>query len=107
MDETMKKGEVHISVVATGFDADKVSESPMEKMSRLTIEDARKKEPEVEEKPRMTYPEKMEANMIISEKVPPKPQRNISIARDSIRDLDEQDDDELEIPAFIRRKIGK
>jgi len=107
VDETMKKGEVHISVVATGFDADKVSESPMEKMSRLTIEDARKKEPEVEEKPRMTYPEKMEANMIISEKVPPKPQRNISIARDSIRDLDEQDDDELEIPAFIRRKMGK
>jgi cell division protein FtsZ len=107
VDETMKKGEVHITVVATGFDADRVNdESPMERMSRMTIEDERKKEKE-EEKPRMTYPEKMEPKMIIEEKVPPKPQRSISISRDTSRDLDEQDDDELEIPAFIRRKMGK
>jgi len=106
VDETMKKGEVHITVVATGFDADRVNESPMERMSRMTVEDVRKNEKE-EEKPRMTYPEKMEPKMIIEEKVPPKPQRNISVSRDTARDLDEQDDDELEIPAFIRRKMGK
>jgi cell division protein FtsZ len=106
VDETMKKGEVHITVVATGFDADRINESPMERMSRMTIEDTRKNEKE-EEKPRMTYPEKMEPKMIIEEKVPPKPQRSISVSRDTSRDLDEQDDDELEIPAFIRRKMGK
>lgn len=107
VDETMKKGEVHITVVATGFDADRVNESPMEKMSRMTVEDARRREKE-EEKPRMTYPEKMEPKMIIEEKVSPKPQRNISVSRDTVRNLEEDDnDDELEIPAFIRRKMGK
>jgi cell division protein FtsZ len=110
VDETMKKGEVHITVVATGFDADRVNESPMEKMSRMTIEETRKKE-KAEERisDRMTYPEKTEPKMIIEEKVPPKSQRSIPVSRDTGRSLDEDDnnDDELEIPAFIRRKMGK
>lgn len=105
IDETMKKGEVHITVVATGFDAERVKESPLEKMSRMTIEDMRGKEKE-EKKERITYPEKMEPKMIIPEKVPPKPQRTISVSSDT-RNLEEDDDDELEIPAFIRRKMGK
>ncbi len=105
IDETMKKGEVHITVVATGFDAERVKESPLEKMSRMTIEDMRGKEKE-EKKERITYPEKMEPKMIIPEKVPPKPQRTINVSNDT-RNLEEDDDDELEIPAFIRRKMGK
>ncbi|HRZ95442.1 MAG TPA: hypothetical protein P5262_02655, partial [Candidatus Moranbacteria bacterium] len=90
---------------ATGFDAERVKESPLEKMSRMTIEDMRGKEKE-EKKERITYPEKMEPKMIIPEKVPPKPQRTINVSNDT-RNLEEDDDDELEIPAFIRRKMGK
>ncbi|HRY82292.1 MAG TPA: cell division protein FtsZ [Candidatus Moranbacteria bacterium] len=104
VDETMKKGEIQITVVATGFDADRVKESPMEKMSRITIENSRKKE-ETEEKPRITFPEKFESKMIIEEKIPPKPQRNI-LQTQKNKEL-EDEDDELEIPAFIRRKMGK
>lgn len=103
VDETMKKGEVQITVVATGFDEERVKESPVEKMSRITIEEARRKERQQDEDMKVTYPEKFEPKMIIEEKVPPKPQRNAQIGKD--KDLD--DDDELEIPAFIRRKMGK
>ncbi|HAT73849.1 MAG: Cell division protein FtsZ [Candidatus Moranbacteria bacterium GW2011_GWF2_36_839] len=107
VDETMKKGEVQITVVATGFDADKVKESPLEKMSRITIEKVRKEEeePVSEEKPRITFPESFESRMIIEEKIPPKPQRNI-LQTQKNKEL-EDEDDELEIPAFIRRKMGK
>lgn len=108
VDETMKKGEVHITVVATGFDVDRVNEGPFEKMSRMTIEEDRKKEKPEEKPERVVYPEKMkmEPKMIIEEKVLPKTQRNIRISG-SMPDLGDEDDDELEIPAFIRRKMGK
>lgn len=108
VDETMKKGEVHITVVATGFDVDRVSEGPFEKMSRMTIEEDRKKEKLEEKQERVVYPEKMkmEPKMIIEEKVPPKTQRTIRVSN-NVPGLDEEDDDELEIPAFIRRKMGK
>lgn len=102
VDESIKKGEVQITVVATGFDADKVNESPIEKMSRMTIETKRKEEEE-EEKPKIIFPSKSESKMIIEEKVHPKPQRNFSQLEKSLED----NDDELEIPAFIRRKMGK
>jgi cell division protein FtsZ len=109
VDETMKKGEVQITVVATGFDVENIKESPIEKLSRMTVEDARKKEqePETERelKPRMTFPENFGSKMIIDEKVPPKKQSNF-MATQKNKDL-EDEDDELEIPAFIRRKMGK
>jgi len=105
VDETMKKGEVQITVVATGFDEEKVRETPIEKLSRMTIEDSKTKETtEPMEEMKVTFPEKFESKMIIEEKVPPKPQRNSVIRKD--RTL-EDEDDELEIPAFIRRKMGK
>ncbi len=101
VDETVRKGEVQITVVATGFDADKVNESPMEKLSRINIEEKTKEEKG--KTSQMTFPQKSESNMIIKEKIPPKPHRTVS--QDKInKDLD---DDELEIPAFIRRKMGK
>jgi cell division protein FtsZ len=103
VDETMKKGEVQITVVATGFDEALVKESPFEKLSRLTIDEPRKKEKK-EEEMAVTFPIKSESKMIIEEKVPPKPQRNITFGNNN-KDL--PDDDELEIPAFIRRKMGK
>ncbi len=101
VDETIRKGEIQITVVATGFDEDKVNESPMEKLSRVNMEE--KKTEEKPEDSQMTFPRKSESTMIIKEKIPPKPRRTVS--QDKInKDLD---DDELEIPAFIRRKMEK
>jgi len=104
VDEAIKKGEVHVTVIATGFDAERVNESPMAKMSRLSRDAHRKKEEETkEEGPTMIFPsKKLESKMIIEEKVPP---RGVSVRSDS-KEL-EDDEDELEIPAFIRRKMGK
>ncbi len=109
IDEAIKKGEVQITVVATGFDADKFRESPMEKLSRMTVGEARKKVEEEEQQPqpqpsKITFPAKTEPKMIIEEKVPPKISRPISFTPDKALD---DGDDELEIPAFIRRKMGK
>ncbi len=119
VDETMKKGEVQITVVATGFDMDNIRENPIEKMSRMTIEKSqiqeqartqsqiqvKEQEPEVEFEPKMTFPEKFGSKMIIEEKVPPKKQGGFMQAQKN-KEL-EDEDDELEIPAFIRRKMGK
>ncbi|MFA5962173.1 MAG: cell division protein FtsZ [Parcubacteria group bacterium] len=112
VDETLKKGEVQITVVATGFDEDRINESRMSPMERLT----RNKpviEPEIEvgepeEDLSRTFAVREEPKMIIEEKVPPKIQRttNSFMQKDKVL-TDEDDDDELEIPAFIRRKMGK
>lgn len=104
IDDAIKKGEVQITVVATGFDADKVKETIVEKTSRLVSEEAKKKDEE--EKPsKITFPSKSEPRMIIEEKVPPKISRNLSFGQNN--KVLEDEDDELEIPAFIRRKMGK
>jgi hypothetical protein len=105
VDEALKKGEVQITVVATGFDEEKVRETTVEKLSRLSLEESRKVEQPAPEM-KVTFPEKFESKMIIEEKVPPKPKKNIAI-HNKDRDLVDDEDDELEIPAFIRRKMGK
>jgi hypothetical protein len=93
---------VQITVVATGFDAEKVRETPVEKLSRISREDFNKKEEEKIENPRITFPSrKVETKMIVEEKVSP---RMTTPIREE-KSLEE--DDELEIPAFIRRKMGK
>ena len=115
VDETVRKGEVQITVIATGFDAERVNESPMEKMSRITIAGGNKKQSssfhqianisvaaDKEEEMKVTFPSKNESRMIIEEKVPPKVNR-ISFQKDTLV----EDDEELEIPAFIRRKMKK
>ncbi|MCX6763599.1 MAG: cell division protein FtsZ [Candidatus Moranbacteria bacterium] len=103
VDETIRKGEIQITVIATGFDADMVNETPMEKMSRMTIDENRKKDEEKKEK--ITFPSR-ESKMIIEEKVPSKQTRTVTGFNRSGITL-EDEDDELEIPAFIRRKMGK
>ena len=105
VDDSIKKGELQITVVATGFDADRIKESPLEKMSRMTIAAKRREEEEEDNKEiaKITFPAKNEPKMIIEDKVPPKPQRTFSATEKTL----EEEDDELEIPAFIRRKMGK
>jgi cell division protein FtsZ len=103
VDDSIKKGEVQVTVVATGFDVDRVNEAPMEKLSRLVKEETAKKEEPKEESPKITFPfRKIETKMIIEEKVPPRRVTPINEAKEL-----EEEDDELEIPAFIRRKMGK
>lgn len=114
VDETIKKGEIQITVVATGFDSDKMSESPVERMSRMTTSQIKANTQSVsnimedrkeEETPKIAFPDAFESKMIIEEKVQPKPVRPTFSATE--KSLDDDDDDELEIPAFIRRKMGK
>jgi cell division protein FtsZ len=100
IDDQIRKGDVHITVVATGFDANRVNEAPADKISRgaYTVTPKIEKH-EVHEK--VTFPsKKIEPKMIVEEKIQPKP---INI-RDENKDFEEE---ELEIPAFIRRKMKK
>lgn len=98
LDDEIRKGDVHITVIATGFDATKVSEAPADKISRVSYGSKKEKEEPGE---RVTFPsKKMEPKMIIEEKIQPK----VTITREDSREFEE---DELEIPAFIRRKMKK
>lgn len=115
VDDQIKKGEIHITVVATGFDAERVRENPfvnrVSVTKNATVEEKEKEKDqemkslkdEIEElKERITFPsKKLETRMIIEEKIHPKPvQRKIET-----KQIEEED--ELEIPAFIRRKMEK
>jgi len=103
VDDTIRKGEVQVTVIATGFDVDQVMEGPIEKLSRITIEESRKtKEEHQLKREKIVFPSK-ESTMIIEEKIPPKTTRPVFGRIEKLED----DDDELEIPAFIRRKMGK
>jgi cell division protein FtsZ len=112
VDETLKKGEVQITVVATGFDEERVSEARMSPMERLTRAKAVEEEnfsanDDLDEELKDTFSVREEPKMIIEEKVPPKIQRTSAFMQKDKELSDEDDDDELEIPAFIRRKMGK
>ncbi len=110
VDETLKKGEVQITVVATGFDEERVSEarmSPMERLTRNKLVEPEISIDEPEDDLQNTFSVREEPRMIIEEKVPPKIQRTSAFIQKDKELSDEDDDDELEIPAFIRRKMGK
>jgi cell division protein FtsZ len=98
VDDDIRKGDIHITVIATGFDATRVNESPAEKISRgMYVHKPEKEEP----KEKVTFPQKkLEPRMIIEEKVQPR----FVPPREESKELEE---DELEIPAFIRRKMKK
>lgn len=101
-DDQIRKGDIHITVVATGFDANKVNEAAIaDKLSRVAGSEREAEKEETKDKERMTFPsKKIESKMIIEEKIQP---RGLS-ARGETK-LEE--DDELEIPAFIRKKMSK
>lgn len=156
-DDQVRKGEVQITVVATGFDSGRVSEDPFRKLSRLSTapvsggaggvperdvrevrnvresaslplrEDAlsasegalssqhasashdresafsRTEEEQTNLRDEIVFPtRKLETTMILEEKIPPRP---VSIRGEAREETAEEDD--LEIPAFIRRKMKK
>jgi cell division protein FtsZ len=112
-DDQVRKGDLHITVVATGFDTDDYGDSPADMIARVRKNNTQEKEEimvmekdidEIEEiiPERVAFPtRKVESKMIIEEKIQPK-RNNIVVSRDN-----DDSDDELEIPAFIRRKMGK
>jgi len=113
-DDQVRKGDLHITVVATGFDTDEYGDSPADMIARVRKNNIQEKEEimvmekdldEIEEiiPERVAFPtRKVETKMIIEEKIQPK-RNNVPVSRD----MNEENDDELEIPAFIRRKMGK
>lgn len=111
VDDQVKKGEIIVTVVATGFDADRRKDNPL--ISRVV---SSQKNETVEEKqvetehPRheelretVTFPVKkiLEPKMIIEEKIQPRP------IAPQVETKHSEEEDELEIPAFIRRKMEK
>ncbi len=149
-DDQIRKGEVQITVVATGFDSGRTVEDPFRKLSRIAAATAKieggfhereresrdprivretlnirgeytpssassfvsaekelpKEEaakPDADVRDDIVFPtRKLEPKMIIEEKIQPRP---VSAHGDSNTDFSEEDD--LEIPAFIRRKMKK
>ncbi len=129
VDDQVKKGEIHITVVATGFDADherkndnlivnratpKTYSQPTQKTYSSTSqqqtysapkhieEKLQNEEKKEEQEEKITFPMKkiLEPKMIIEEKIQPRP-----IA--PVNQIQEPEEEELEIPAFIRRKMQK
>ncbi|MFA5871519.1 MAG: cell division protein FtsZ [Parcubacteria group bacterium] len=113
VDESIRKGELSITVVAAGFDADVVAEhgafpqsqaaGPRETKKSFEEEVAKPESGSIlplssfsDEKPKL----------IVEEKVSDKPKRKINF-ESKVSSIAEEDDDELEIPAFIRRKMKK
>lgn len=125
VDEQIRKGDIQITVVATGFDSGKIKEMPIGLVTRaksptigsLTREEKdsvptqtysqsyRRDEPaeteEVEEPSVFTSRRIEPTPLIIEEKIQPK---SFSLRQES-KDIVEEED--LEIPAFIRRKMKK
>lgn len=107
IDESAKKGELNLTVIAAGFDSEMVSEAapsssaaPSREIPKSVIEEISSPSvgslSEIDEKPKF----------IIEEKVAPKPKRQINFESKTSA-IGEDEDDELEIPAFIRRKMKK
>ena len=150
VDDSVRKGELQITVVATGFDFDRVSRpsgaqagiiqrrvvsfgnsgSPQHSSATATARPSFESDAQpssqrtstqsvstYEERPvaipeakapeeeRVTFPSrKIQATkMIIDEKIQPKPTQNSSASSEDVFNVD----DDLEIPAFIRRKMKK
>ncbi|TXH01100.1 MAG: cell division protein FtsZ [Candidatus Moraniibacteriota bacterium] len=116
VDDQIRKGDVQITVVATGFDSGKINEAPIGFVNKvksptigsLVSKPARseeRREERVEEEPEdnIVFPtRKIEPTpMIIEEKIQPK---SFTLRQES-KDIVEEED--LEIPAFIRRKMKK
>ena len=116
-DDQIRKGEIQVTVVATGFDVarvrepqsglitNKVSSSSVSRsrtVSAASVEETVREEEDVLEET-ITFPSRKleQPVMIIEEKIQP---RGIA-PRNESKELVEEED--LEIPAFIRRKMKK
>ncbi|MCA9364775.1 MAG: cell division protein FtsZ [Candidatus Moranbacteria bacterium] len=142
-DDQVRKGEICITVVATGFDSGRSMETTEQMLSRVALSsdrdrssdnrssdsnrssadssssfddrpvvsasrassvDSHRDNDRVSSRDTVSFPaRKIDTHMLVEEKIPP--QKLSSDDMDSFPELEE--DDELEIPAFIRRKMKK
>jgi cell division protein FtsZ len=121
VDDQVRKGEIQVTVVATGFDDGSSQESPVglvnvvrqpvinrppnQSLPMRSVETEEIKEEVIDDDLESEFvftTRHMEPSpMIIEEKIQPRP----AVQRHEARELAEEDD--LEIPAFIRRKMKK
>ena len=121
VDDQVRKGEIQVTVVATGFDDGSSKESPIglvnvvrqSAATRPVTRSLPNRMAETEEPVEEEVADDLESEfvfttrhmepspMIIEEKIQPKP----AVQRHESKELAEEDD--LEIPAFIRRKMKK
>ena len=105
IDEAVKKGDLSLTVIAAGFDSDIVGEASL-LAPVSSVQETRKTLLE-EETPTAPFPgEEEKPKFIVEEKISPKPKRKIQF-ESKVSSIGEDEDDELEIPAFIRRKMKK
>lgn len=127
VDEQIRKGDIQITVVATGFDSGKIKEMPIGLVTRAkspTIGQLTRKEEEREPAAQSYAPsyhreereeeteEALEPSVFTSRRIEPTPliieekiqPKSFSLRQES-KDIVEEED--LEIPAFIRRKMKK
>jgi len=106
IDESAKKGELHLTVIAAGFDSEMVSE--LAGISSTAGKETAKAVAEEVPASLVGAPAEIEGKpkFIIEEKVSAKPKRQISF-ESKVSSISEDEDEELEIPAFIRRKMKK
>lgn len=104
IDESAKKGELMITVVAAGFDAEAVSETALSSPTSTTRDMKSTLEDSMTAAAPLMADEK--PKFIIEEKVSSKPKRQINF-ESKTSSIGEEEEEELEIPAFIRRKMKK
>jgi cell division protein FtsZ len=114
-DDQIRKGEIQITVVATGFDIPRTKETPglinrapsiasrQRAAQAAVVEEEREQEAEEVFEEAITFPSRKieQPVMIIEEKIQP---RGMAVRTESKELVEEED---LEIPAFIRRKMKK
>jgi len=120
MDDQVRKGEMQITVVATGFDPERVSDRRFGLVNDTRGREEDVEDPQVQPQPqpqqpkqeshqpeKVAYPQRkrsIESKLITEEKVNERPSA-VSFDTNPSEGSDEEED--LEIPAFIRRKIRK
>lgn len=108
IDENMKKGDIKITVIATGFEESNTGGRSFEK-NKVFISQSKKEEKYSKTEPVfVNNPEKKkEANYFSQERIKEEPYDKTNL--ESFRKEEEitNEADDLEIPAFIRRKMNK
>ena len=110
VDEEMEKGEFRITVVATGFEEgrkpkkEKKKERPIRTPWGTTIEPGKTNPSPFSKK---TFTEEKKSSQPVFKQEKKAGQVSASVSRPSVPDLDNKsnDEEELDIPAFIRRKM--
>jgi cell division protein FtsZ len=100
-DEKLKKGEIRITVIATGFPTDSPRKSLFQTQADITIQ----KTVELPEKDKKANKKTEVIEPIDDDFIPTSPKKDsIEIIDDAFSDDSKEDDDWSAVPSFLRRK---